>query len=186
MQGWPRRLTWNDFQRVTNPGPRQLLTRSGAQIVARVSLSIMFYHQNSATAREGNQLKFSRVDVRVQLNTSQTQYAPSRIPSGQEAYYLQHEQGHMDLMGLFARELEVRLLAIRVANARQLLPAANTIVDDAVPQAQMYAINAPNQPDCVYDQATNHGQNRTAQRRWQGIIASNIARVNSPDYSFRS
>lgn len=185
MTGWPRTLSWDNFQSLSNPGPGQLVARNGRPIVARVAISIMFYQDSSPTVTEGGRTRFSTADVRVILNSNQTQYVPSRIPPGQSAHYLRHEQGHMDLMGLFGRELEVNLLALRAPDTTQLLAQANPIVDEAVRSARMYAINVPTM-DCLYDQETNHGMNRGEQTRWNRTIADNIARWREPDFRFRT
>lgn len=183
MTGWPRTLSWSDFQPLANPGPGVLVARNGHAIVARVAISIMFYPPNSPIVTEGGQARFSSVDVQVILNSSQTQYVPSRIPAGQAEHYLRHEQGHMDLMGLFGREMEVNLLALRAPNSLQLIEQARPIVDEAVRSARMYAINVPG-TDCLYDQDTNHGMNRAQQERWNRRIASNIGRWRQPDFRF--
>jgi hypothetical protein len=159
MTGWPYTLRWQDFTVIT-PGPTQLRALNGQPIVARVSLSIMFYPASSPMTSEGGQYRFASVDLRV--IRSSLEYAPSRIPHGQEAHYLRHEQGHMDLMGLFAREMECNLLALRAPGSPALLTAANTTVDQGVENARMWAINTP-RIDCLYDRETNHGMLRARQ-----------------------
>ncbi len=185
MQGWPRTLTWQDFQAIANPGPRQMVALNGHPIVARVALSITFYPGASPQTSEAGQWRFRTVDVRVTSNASQMQYVPSRIPQGQEPHYLRHEQGHMDLMGLFGRELELALLALRAPSQPQLLQQANQTTDAAVASARMYAINVPGR-DCLYDRETNHGMNRAHQQRWNQLIAANVARWRQPDFLFRT
>ena len=181
MQGWPRTLTWNDFAPIQNPGPRQFVALNGHPIVARVALSIMFYPGNSPRVQRDNEWKFGSVDVRVVLDRAQTQYVPSRVPRAEQARLLRHEQGHMDLMGLFARELEAALIRLRTPTAEALGQQANTMTDEAVRSARMYAINVPG-TDCIYDQETNHGMRREVQEQWNRRIAANIARANQPDF----
>src|SRR5687767_6241498 len=98
MRGWPRALSWSNFTSIRNPGPGQLQALNGHPIVARVALTIMFYPGNSPRRADGT--AFNSVDVRLEVNS--LQYVPSRIPSRQEDRFLRHEQGHFDLMGLFA------------------------------------------------------------------------------------
>jgi hypothetical protein len=99
----------------------------------------MFYP--AASPRQPDGSSFRSVDVQLQVN--RLEYVPSRIPAGQEARYLQHEQGHMDLMGLFAREMEVALLGLRGTSAADLTAQANATVDQSVSSARMYAIIVP-------------------------------------------
>jgi len=153
-------------------------------IVARVSISIVFYPGSSLVHMDPGilpEFRFWDVLVGVEKNRGQMQYVPSRIPRGQEAHYLRHEQGHMDLMGLFARELEVRLKQLRAVDEARLLRAADTTVDEVVRSARMYAINPPHL-DCLYDRETNHGQSRQRQERWNHRIAQNIARWHEPNF----
>ncbi|MBA3972606.1 MAG: hypothetical protein C0504_00140 [Candidatus Solibacter sp.] len=184
MQGWPRTLTWNDFQPIPNPGPGQMLARNGQPIVARVALSIMFYENSSFPVEEGNAFKYSFVDVRLVLNRAATQFVPSRLPDRDRAYYLRHEQGHVDLMGLFARELEAKLLALSAPSRVALNALARPLVDQTVESARMYAINSS--VDCLYDQETNHGMNRSRQAHWNAVIQRNIARCRRPGFIFQT
>lgn len=184
LRGWPRTLTWADFTAIPNPGPGQLVALNGRAIVARVSISIMFYPETSQVLPDTGILTgvhFGDADVSVILNRGQMQYVPSRIPRGQQAYYLRHEQGHLDLMGLFARELYVRLMALRAVDSAGLLRAADREVDAAVGSARMYAINPPHS-DCIYDRETHHGQRRQKQDQWNHRIAQNIARWQEPNF----
>ena len=181
MQGWPRTLTWNDFTAIPNPGPTQLRALNGHAIVARVGLSIRFYISTSPRVPDGT--SFRSVDVRLQID--RLEYVPSRIPSGEEARYLEHEQGHFNLMGLFAREMEVALLALRAPTSADLTTQANDAVDHAVSSARMYAINVPGR-DCMYDRETNHGMNRGQQNRWNRLIEQNVARWREADFIFRT
>jgi hypothetical protein len=180
MKDWPRTLAWSNFTAIANPGHGRFVALNGHPIVARVAISIMFYPARSP--RTANGLRFNSVDVRVELNS--LQYVPSRIPSGQADYYLRHEQGHLDLMGLFARELEVGLLALRGTTSSDLTQRANAAVDQAVANARMYAINTP-RADCIYHQETNHGMRRPQQALWNARIARNIARWRQPDFTVR-
>lgn len=185
MTGWPRQLTWGDFQELANPGPGTLVARNGHPIVARVAISINFDPAQHAMVAEGGQYRFGSANVSVILNRAMTNYVPSRIPRGEESYYLSHEQGHMDLMGLFGRELEVNLLALRAPNSMELLQLGHETTDAAVANARMYAINS-SLGDCQYDRDTNHGMNRAQQRRWLGIIQRNIAGWRAADFMFRT
>jgi hypothetical protein len=180
MKGWPRTLAWSNFTAIPNPGRGELVALNGHPIVARVAISIMFYAARSPRSLNG--LRFNSVDVRLEVNA--LQYVPSRIPRGEEDYYLRHEQGHLDLMGLFAREMEVALLALRGTSSADLTQQANTAVDQAVAAARMYAINTPRM-DCIYDRETNHGMLRPHQGRWNARIARNIARFREADFHFR-
>jgi hypothetical protein len=177
MIGWPRTLSWSDFTAVPNPGRGQLVALNGHPIVARVGLAIAFFPGSSPRPAHGR--SFNTVDVRVVTNG--LQYVPSRIPAGESDYYLRHEQGHMDLMGLFARELEVALLALRAETAEELTQQAAAAVEEAVTSARAYAINTP-RLDCTYDIDTHHGMLRHQQERWNTLIAQNVARWRQPDF----
>jgi hypothetical protein len=88
-------------------------------------------------------------------------------------------------MGLFAREMEVRLSALRGSTAEDLTRQAEALVNESVANARMYAVNAPGL-DCVYDHETNHGMNRSQQDRWNSIIARNMAVWNNPNFTFQT
>lgn len=183
VQNWPRTLSWGNFTSVPNPGPGQFVALNGLPIVARVALSIMFYPDASNIVQEGAVWRFS--NCVIALVTNGLSYVPSRIPQGRENHYLAHEQGHLDLMGLFARELEVNLLALRGTSRDNLRSQANTTTDAAVTNARMYAINVPG-TDCLYDVETRHGMSDRDQRRWLRLIAANMARRTESDFLFRT
>jgi hypothetical protein len=145
----------------------------------------MFYPGSSNAMSAGGQSFFFAVDVRLTLNTSQMQYVPSRLPQGQEPYYLRHEQGHLDLMGLFARELEVNLATLRAPTQSSLLQQASAVTREGIQNARNYAINTPGH-DCVYDVDTNHGMIAHQQTRWNRLIASNISQWRQPNFIFRT
>jgi hypothetical protein len=179
MLGWPLRLSWNNFRPVPDPGPWQFRARNGHPIAAQVGLAIRFYPGNSPRRTDGT--SFNDVDVR--LETVSLQYVPSRIPQGQEERYLRHEQGHYDLMGLFARELEVALRALHGSTADELTRLARELVEEKIAGARSYAVNVPG-VDCQYDQDTNHGMNQRQQEVWNARIARNIARASLPNFTF--
>jgi hypothetical protein len=179
MIGWPRTLAWSEFTAIPNPGPFQFRALNGHPIVARVGIAIVFFPGGSPRSLDGR--RFNTVDVRVAVNS--LEYVPSRIPPGQEARYLRHEQGHLDLMGLFARELEIALTALHATSAEELTQQAQAASNEAVANARTYAINLPGH-DCEYDRQTDHGMNQRQQDRWNSLIAQNIARWRNPDFFF--
>src|SRR5687768_9442270 len=116
MIGWPRTLAWSDFTAIPEAAAVNLRARNRHPIVARVSISIGFLPGNSPRSLDG--LTFNRLDVRLHID--RLEYVPSRIPAAESAAYLGHEQGHLDLMGLFAREMEVALSALRGSTSDDL------------------------------------------------------------------
>jgi hypothetical protein len=173
-------LSWARFTRVERPAPGQLVAHNGFPIVASVEITINF--NDSPVANDGANVRFD--PPHVSFNLWQANYVPSRFQASQRDYYLRHEQGHMDLMCLLARELEVKLTKLRTPGQR-FMQTARQIVNQAVSDSRLVAINT-RLGDCRYDIETNHGMNRQAQGRWNRHIQQELARMADPNYEFRS
>ena len=86
-------------------------------------------------------------------------------PTSQAAYVLAHEQGHFDIMEIYARQLEKDL------NARRF-----TIdeYNDLVPGIFKRAMHAAEAYQNQYDDNTSHGIHRTKQAEWLAEIKEKL------------
>ena len=184
--GPPRQLSWTDFRPIENPGPGVLVANNNLPIVARVDVSINYDPAGwggGAGRRPDGQWALAMPIVNVILNTDNMVYVPSRIPRGRDRHYLRHEQGHVDLMWLFACELQAQLRALTAPAQSALMIEARRLTREAVANARRFAINVPG-ADCQYDIDTRHGMDDDQQTRWNRIIERNRRRAAQPDYQF--
>ena len=189
--GPPPTLTWQSFREIPNPGPGVLVANNGLPIVARVDVRIHFDPNGwgvGAGRRADGRWAFGSPTVAVVLNPANMIYVRSRIPRGHERRYLIHEQGHVDLMWLFAWELQMQLRGVTAPTGPALAAEAQRLTNEAVTNARRFAINVPG-ADCQYDIDTRHGMDERQQNRWNGIIARNKRQLTQPgqaDYRFQT
>jgi hypothetical protein len=158
LKGWPRTISWQDF--ATSPArPR------GATVAAHIEGEwrnpprepFRFVHERSGW-------RLDNVNLVVVINSHQTW-----VVQGQETpELLQHEQGHWDITGLLAREAHQAYEQLRARTMRELNKQTQRIQTRL--QTKAARLNRK------YDDATNHGIDRTAQQTWDSLIATCITK----------
>jgi hypothetical protein len=175
MTGFPYNLSWNDFQ--TRPASQ------GAQLSAFVSTSYRTTNWNVALLNGAYRPRGFRVTVVVNRTQS---WALSTAK--QSNTLLPHEQGHLDITGLIARDLTGKVLDLSIdASVVQTLKEAGNTAQSRLnyvarrfqqsfaqfnqrAQTLMSRLQSNGGVDGIYDQQTNHGQNTTAQTRWNNLF----------------
>jgi hypothetical protein len=88
--------------------------------------------------------------------------------------FLQHEQGHLDLNEIAARELAGRPPAdLPVGRGASLAEAERELSESLAVVVRTAVLRAQSEQD-RYDRETEHGQDRLAQRRWDLAIARRL------------
>lgn len=185
MTGFPFNLQWSDFQ-----------TRSASQNSQRsafVSTSFRTANWNIALVNGVYRPRGFRVTVVVNRTQS---WATSNAK--QNLALLAHEQGHLDITGLVARDLTRRVLGLSFdASVIQTLTKAGTTAQSRLTYVagefqrsfaqfnqrasiMMSRLQSNGGVDGVYDQQTNHGLNTVAQTRWNSLFQ----RVKAGDEDF--
>ena len=79
---------------------------------------------------------------------------------------LKHEQGHYDIVALLARDMLADISSI----TKKLYPSAQEPIDDANAVIERFDPYYDSLQE-LYDDKTTHGDVRTEQERWNGVLA---------------
>ena len=158
LKGWPRTIGWNEFKPLPSR-PR------GATVAAHIDSN---WHnppgEKFRFVHERNGWRLDNVNLVVVINSHRTW-----VVRGQETpELLQHEQGHWDITGLIAREAHQAYEQLRARTMRELNKQAQRI--QAHLQRKSTRLNRK------YDDETQHGVNRSAQQKWDSLIATCITK----------
>jgi len=157
VTGWPRALTWDDFQEL-GARPADAEGTENAQIHSDVNQP-----ERVSVSREGGQRRVSSLTVTISIVRADTWV----VRSAKTPELLSHEQGHYDITGLTGRDMGNEILAARAGTLEDLQRQITGIIERARQRAQ--DLNAR------YDTETGGGRNRDAQRRWDERIHSCIS-----------
>jgi hypothetical protein len=186
VSGFPRDLTWADFRRV----PQSMMPPYYAHVATRLTAT----HADAQLDPDGS-YRWKRIQVNAIIDAASTWVVDSWLqhaPAAQMAYLLQHEQGHLDICGLIARDLCRELLETEVSDAvisvlqgvantpqARLQAAINELHADAqrhyrdaetlYGRLESQTINGTLR-DGQYERETRHGRNAAAQRRWTTLL----------------
>lgn len=154
LTGWPRKLTWDDFRVVETARDDRHDRDAG------------FYSSFEVTDSEYKRPAPSIFQVRtltIQITIEDDRWVRR---GRQSAALLAHEQGHFDVTGLAAHTLARALFRLRADSVDSLRKKGAQTAHDHAALCQRW-----NQQ---YDDETNHGLDKKAQRRWSDRIARAI------------
>jgi hypothetical protein len=150
--GWPRSISWDEFTpRTSRP--------AGVQEDAEIKCAS---NPRWDWSCDGGNCRITALTVEARVNRDASWVVEGR----QSAELLHHEQGHYDIFGVLTRELNQALVALRARSGAAL-------------QRQIASTRASfqariDQLMVDYDNQTQHGADRTAQRRWDERLRSSI------------
>lgn len=168
--GFPRRLTWHDYQWVAqSPVPP-------FEAMTAAAFKVTQWGYTLGTAANDHRGSCFVDPLKITVSFLSASWA---VPSARtSAQLLAHEQGHFDITGLVARDMAARLLDLRVygpelMNANDPIAATNAL-DKKVKQVSRRAEALwdflQQGVDCLYDTDTEHGANAQGQREWNALL----------------
>jgi hypothetical protein len=178
LVGYPRQLSWDDFRTVDRPPNDEPYD---------ASISPSFRITRFGIAWGGSHGSYIyNPQVTVTLDPSATwAIAGAR----RQKALLEHEQGHLDIVGLVARDLAVKLLDMHLDKTRLQAefnnPVAfdvrtrriNALWDVAMTEAMNRAVALMNKlqnrgigETSLYDLDTKHGADRGGQKDWDKLL----------------
>jgi len=156
LSGWPRNISWSDFQEV---GARPAGVNEAAQIKSDVTQP-----NRVGVVPDNGMRRLAAYTVTVSIGRDQSWV----VTDQKSAALLAHEQGHFDITGLSARDLVTDLSALRAATLEGLQSEVTRLIEQQGTLAE--ALGGTASSVGQYDKETNHGSNRDAQQRWEGIL----------------
>ena len=162
--GYPRKLTWADFDKV--PKARSLPAGPYAMLqstTGKLAYTGVLIDVAPTVAKSRSQLGAYRL-ANLLINVSLARTHTWVVSGNESPSLLAHEQGHYDIGVLIARELHWRLDQVFSTDPAQL--------DSWVARLKgAIAGERRARVDGAYDAETNGGQNLPAQQRWNALIA---------------
>ncbi|MGB5984974.1 MAG: DUF922 domain-containing protein [Desulfobacterales bacterium] len=152
MSGFNHNVEWSEFRPV-NQRP------AGINEDAQISIRTQTFNFQTRQPR-GENCRVTGANVSIVVNRG-----ASWVVRGYEsASLLQHEQGHYDITALGTRDLYNRVLALTAARCPDINAQSQSLQRQI--QTQITQTNRR------YDTQTNHGNNASAQSRWNTSIRS--------------
>jgi hypothetical protein len=151
LQGWPRQLSWDDFQNLP------FAPAGEPQHAAAIQSGFSVPAGGLLPSPEGDRWRYLYGTVEVRMESAHSWVAEAHRTPG----VLAHEQCHLDISGLAAREWLERLRAIDAPNARQALEEAEGSYRELATKLRLV--------QRLYDHATRGRPG--AQQEWQERIA---------------
>lgn len=157
--GWPRTLNWGNFRVVKFPADGSIYD---AETGTSIGYKSQYVKQNDGSfATRG-------VVIRVELVKENTWVVSGKQSPG----LLSHEQGHFDIAGLIAYELDMSL--------RQASGMSNDEVNSNVEDMFRVINEKVKKIQSEYDDDTNHSINNSQQVAWKRKIKDHINKQYEP------
>ena len=163
ITGWPRNITWDEFKELS---ARPSGENEDAQIHSEVDQP-----SEVAVVRESGIYRVTSLTVTIRTVTEDDWV----VTSQKSAELLSHEQGHYDITGLMGRDMGKEIVAARASSKDDLQTKVTQIIEKYAQRAKDLSAQ--------YDDETNHGRNRDAQKKWNDRIHSAMqsgARFTAP------
>ncbi len=149
-----RKLNWDDFS-------GRVYRTQGEEEAVAVTYCGFGFETNTVTVSN---------KVQIMVHNSFRKDVSWVIPSERTPEVLEHEQGHFDLCEIYTRKLRERFndLNVTVYNLNSVLAEAYHEVGDEYKARQQ-----------EYEEQTQNGQNRLAQKRWERIIKQELGETEA-------
>lgn len=165
LLGWPKTIAWTDFGTPVSSVPSSY---QGSHTDCRIEVDINYSWGGSVATPSGDH-KLKDVKVEVKIDSSST-WVLAGVPTGKnQAAILKHEQGHFNIAGIAARDVEKALSNLRNADSAVLVAdaalVADAIIADGDAKEEKY-------DDTAANGGTDHGNDAQQQATWNSKIAA--------------
>jgi hypothetical protein len=164
--GWPRTIKWSDFGT-----PRASVPSSygGSHTDCHIAINIDYSWQGTVRASPGGDYQLRNVKVVVSIDSIETWVLTGVPTAASQARVLKHEQGHFNIAGITARDVDRALAALRNADSDALEAAAADTADGIIASGQAEEDTYDDDPA---NGGTDHGNDVTQQASWNVKIAA--------------
>jgi Bacterial protein of unknown function (DUF922) len=165
--GWPKTLSWANFGTPKTTVPAAYATI--AHTDAHIEIDISYVHAGATLDATSGDYKLKNVNVTVKTVATGTWVLKGVSKQSDQAAILKHEQGHYNIAGITARDVETALKALRNSDKGDLLNDVTTTADDVIASGQT---EQETYDGSVADGGTDHGNDVTQQAAWNSKIAA--------------
>jgi hypothetical protein len=169
LLGWPKTLFWKDFMKPVSAVPAAY---NGSHTDCHIDLDIDYtWASPPKRVTPGGDYQLTGVKVTLKVNSLQTWVLAGVPTSKAQATILRHEQGHYNIAGITARDVEQALKALRNSDPDDLEADATTTADGIIASGQT--------EEETYDDAVNGGTDHGNDVQQQATWVAKIARARS-------
>jgi len=163
--GWPKTIHWSDFGTPVSSVPSSY---AGSHTDCHIEIDIAYSWGGVVPVSPGGDYQLKDIKVVVSIAPLGTWVLQGVSTGSNQAQILTHEQGHYNIGGIAARDVETALKNLRNADQSALVSDASTTADGIISSGQT--------EEDTYDGdaahgGTDHGNDATQQAKWNGLIA---------------
>jgi hypothetical protein len=164
--GWPKTLSWASFgtPKTSVPG-----SYAGSHTDCHIEIDIGYTHGGATLDSASGDYKLKNISVTVKTIATGTWVLKGVSKQADQAAILKHEQGHYNIAGITARDVETALKALRNSDKSDLLNDVSTTADDIIASGQT---EEETYDGSVADGGTDNGNDVTQQAAWNSKIAA--------------
>jgi hypothetical protein len=163
--GWPKTIRWSEFGTPVASVPQSY---TGSHTDCHIEIDINYSWGGVVPVSPGGDYRLKDIKVVVQIDKQNTWVLQGVNTGTNQAQILKHEQGHYNIAGITARDVETALKNLRDSDQNALTTSAGTTADGIVSSGQTEEDTYDGDPT---DGGTDHGNDATQQSKWNGLIA---------------
>jgi len=163
--GWPKTIRWSEFVTPVSSVPSSY---AGSHTDCHIEIGISYSWGGVVPVSRGGDYKLKDIKVVVSIDSQNTWVLQGVNTGSNQAQILRHEQGHYNIAGITARDVETALKKLRNADQSALASDAYTTANDIISSGQTEEDTYDGDP---VDGGTDGGNDATQQAKWNGLIA---------------
>jgi hypothetical protein len=172
--GWPKTLTWTMFGTPVSAVPSSY---TGSDTDCHIEIDINPTAGGSVQVSPGGDYRLKDIKVEVKLIATDTWVLAGVPTATNQAAVLQHEQGHYNIAGITARDIDTALTALRNPDPKALAAAAVTTANGIRAAGQK---KEDKYDDKAVNGGTDGGNDPTQQAAWNSKIAAATSLASLP------
>ncbi len=166
LLGWPKTIFWKDFGTPVASVPASY---TGTHTDCHIEINIDYSWNGTTPVKPGGDYQLKDVKVVVSIDTANTWVLQGVSTGKSQAQVLKHEQGHYNIAGITARDVENALKKLRNADPTDLETDATSTADSIIGDGQAKEEKYDDDP---VNGGTDHGNDVQQQATWNSKIAA--------------
>lgn len=166
LLGRPKTIFWKDFRPAVSTVP---LSYNGSHTDCHIEIDIDYSWGGTRLVKPGGDYQLKDVKVVVKINSLESWVLAGVATASNQAKVLKHEQGHFNIAGITARDVERVLKNLRNSDADDLTTDATSTADAIIASGQTEEDTYDDDPA---NGGTDHGNDATQQATWNSKITA--------------
>ena len=166
LLGWPKTIFWKDFRPPVSTVPSSYY---GSHTDCHIEIDIDYSWGGTKPVKPGGDYQLKDVKVVVKINSLGSWVLAGVPTASNQAKVLKHEQGHFNIAGITARDVERALKNLRNSDSGDLTTDATSTADAIIASGQTEEDTYDDDPA---NGGTDHGNDATQQAAWGSKIAA--------------